>query len=279
MSEPVTRLFASITGGQVHYRRRIGAGTPVLFIHQTASSSRMWQAVMALLPPDWDLWAFDTPGFGASFTPPGAPGMDDYVAWWQEMIGVTGHGKVHLVGHHTGAAIALGLAAAHPLVVQSLLLSGPCVLEAHERDQFRQRLGKAFKPALSGAYLLQNWEYLRVGGAGADVALLHHELIDQLESWQARPHAYLAVWAQDQQSLLPHVTCPLALLSASDDLLYPYFDRACALRPDAAVFVLNGGANFAPSLNAAAFAAAVEQFCSNPPPGPRGGLATQPNHP
>jgi pimeloyl-ACP methyl ester carboxylesterase len=265
MSELVTRDYARISDGQVHYRRRTGTGTPIVFIHQTASSSRMWLAVMALLPPDRDLWAFDTPGFGASFKPDRAPGMDDYVEWWREMITIVGHDKVHLVGHHTGSAIALGIAAAYPLVVESLMLSGPCVLDAHEREHFRRKLGAAFKPGRSGAYLLQNWEYLRVGGAGDDVALLHREMIDQLESWEARPHAYLAVWTQDQRSILPLVKCRLALLSATDDVLYPYFDRARALRPDAVLFILQGGANFAPDLRPAEFAKAVEKFCNDAP--------------
>ena len=251
MSEPtaqVRRGYLDLADGQLHYLYRAGDGTPILFLHQTASSSEMWRAVMERLAVTNPLWALDTPGFGASFTPTGAPTMSNYVRWLAESADSIGGETIHFVGHHTGASIALDFAAAYPERVASLTLIGAAALSEEERQTFAGKLGAPFRPGRSGAYLLQNWEYLRVGGAGAQTRLLHREMIDMLRGWESRPHAYGAVWAQDTGALLDHVAAPLHLVTSRDDLLFSHFERTCALRPDARVTVLGGGANFAPDL-------------------------------
>jgi pimeloyl-ACP methyl ester carboxylesterase len=252
------RDYVDIADGQVHRVARAGHGTPVVFLHQTASSSRMWLATMAGVGVLNPLWALDTPGFGSSFDPVIEPGMGDYVGWLRNVFARCAIPKVHFVGHHTGASIALAFAIEYPDAVASLTLLGPAVLTSAEREHYAARLGAPFRPQRSGAYLLKNWEYLRVGGADADTGLLHREMIDMLRGWAARPHAYRAVWAQDTGEQLARVDCPLHLISSPDDLLFDQFTKACALRPDARSTVLSGGANFSPDLVTGELVAALE---------------------
>jgi len=255
----LSRGYLELNDGQLHVVRRAGEGVPIVFLHQTASSSRMWTKVMARLQNDRPLWALDTPGFGASFDPPNDPTMADYARWLGEAVDqLAGLGPVHLVGHHTGAAIALAYAAANPARVQSLTLFGPAALTQEERSHYASRLGAPFRPNRSGAYLLKNWEYLRAGGADRDVELLHREMMDMMRGWASRPHAYRAVWEQDVAERLRAVACPLHLVSSPDDLLFNLFDRTCAIRPDARVTILSGGANFAPDLKADEVASALD---------------------
>lgn len=245
----IPRGYIDLPDGQVHFARRDGSGAPILFLHQTASSGRMWHKVMAGLSAANPLWALDTPGFGNSFDPAIEPTMADYVGWLGQAIDrIAGDGAVHLVGHHTGGSIALAFAVAFPARVLSLTLFGPAVLSEAERAHYASRLGAPFRPGRSGAYLLQNWEYIRVGGADRDTRLLHREMIDMLRGWQSRPHAYRAVWAQDTGAQLRAVRCPLHLVTSPDDLLFDRFADTCAARPDARVTTLSGGANFAPDL-------------------------------
>ena len=65
--------YADTPDGQVHYRERPGDGTPIVLLHQTASSSVMWERVMRRYPPGRRLLALDTPGFGLSDAPPACP--------------------------------------------------------------------------------------------------------------------------------------------------------------------------------------------------------------
>ncbi|WP_336951523.1 alpha/beta fold hydrolase [Sphingobium aromaticivastans] len=248
MTNPIRKAYVDIDEGQIHYRLREGDGTPLLFLHQTASSSAMWEKVMARWPGGQPLYAIDTPGFGGSFDPEGAPDMARYRDWTAQIMDALGLSRAHLVGHHTGSAIALALAAAQPDRAASLAMIGASLLTPAEREAFGRKLGHAFPPNRSGAYLLKNWEYLRVGGADQDMALLHREMIDMLRAWAARPHAYGAVWAQDAGPLMQAIACPAVAITARDDILFPYLDRIAELRPDIPRVVLEKGSNFEPDL-------------------------------
>ena len=252
-----TKGYATITGGQVHYRLRPGDGVPVVLLHQTASSGAMWERVMAALPADRPLYALDTPGFGGSFDPPAGPSLDDYARWIGEAIAALGLARPHVVGHHTGASIAAALSMQQPDLCRSLALIGPGYADAAERAAMAQRFGKPFRPVRSGAYLLKNWEYLRVGGADADIALLHREMVDQLRAHATRPDAYAAVWQADSIAAFHAVRCPALIMAARDDVMFPSFERARAARPDIAAVELTGGANFEPDLVPGEVAAAL----------------------
>jgi len=261
----IRKAYVDLPEGQLHYRYIAGSeGLPVVFLHQTASSGRMWEKVMVQLTGAHPLYAFDTPGFGGSFDPPGAPGMVEYARWMLEAIDALGLERVHLVGHHTGAAIAIELAARAPDRIATLAMIGPNPLTVEERATFAGKLGAAFRPGRSGAYLLKNWEYLRTGGADADIALLHAEMVDMLRAWAARPHAYAAVWGQDFAALYACIACPMLIMAAPDDILFAFFERARRLRPDAAALVLERGANFEPDLAPGAVAEAIRQHIAQP---------------
>lgn len=256
----IRKGYADLADGQLHYRHRAGGGgTPVVFLHQTASSGRMWEKVMTRLDDARPLYALDTPGFGGSFDPENAPKLVDYTRWIAEAMDSLTIPRAHLVGHHTGAAIAIELTAQAPGRAATLTMIGPNPLTQEERAEFSARLGAAFRPVRSGAYLLKNWEYLRAGGANADIALLHAEMIDMLRAWQARPHAYAAVWEQDFSAAFARIACPMLIMAAPDDILFPYFGRARALRPDAMAVQLEKGANFEPDLNPDEVAAMISR--------------------
>lgn len=250
MAEPglIRKGYADIAAGQVHYRTRPGAGAAVLFLHQTASSAAMWEKVMALWPGPEALYAIDTPGFGGSFDPQSPPAMADYAGWIVETAAVLGLIRFHLVGHHTGAGIALQIATLRPELAASIALVGPSCLSPEERAAFAVKLGAPFRPSRSGAYLLKNWEYLRVGGADADIGLLHREMIDQLRAWTTRSDAYAAAWAQDGAALIARLACPTIAIAAPDDLLFPSLERVARLRPDIPCVTLAKGANYEPDL-------------------------------
>lgn len=240
--------YADIADGQVHYRLRPGDGLPVVFLHQTASSSAMWEKVMERWIAPHPLYAFDTPGFGGSFDPVEPPSMAVYARWIDEAMAALGITHAHLVGHHTGSGIAVQIASDRPALAASVAMIGASCLSADERQRFADKLGAPFRPVRSGAYLLKNWEYLRVGGADADIALLHREMTDQLRAWATRPDAYAAAWAQDQGALIAKLACPAIAISAKDDLLFTSLARVAAIRPDIRCVTLEAGANYEPDL-------------------------------
>jgi pimeloyl-ACP methyl ester carboxylesterase len=239
----VRKGYADIADGQVHYAQVAGDGAPIVFIHKTVSTYRMWLPVMAALPAGHAMIAFDTPGFGESFDPAEPVDMPQYAAWIGESMRALGIGPAHVVGHHTGAAIALELAVMAPELFLSVGLIGPLPLSSEERAESAEKYGTAFAPRAGGGHMLDALAY--IVGAGADsVELQNREMSAMLRSWQTRSWTYDAVWRQDHATLLKEVTVPLALQCAPDDSLWPVFQRACDLRPDALAITLSGGKNY-----------------------------------
>ncbi len=255
------KAYIDLAEGQMHYCMMPGDGIPCLFLHQTASSYKMWLKVMALLArTGLPMFALDTPGFGGSFDPEGPTSMPRYAGWVAEAMAVIGIDRAHIIGHHTGAAIATELAASRPDLAASVTLIGPLALTEEQRVESAKQFGAPFLPEKTGRYLLDNWNYLAFGEEVADPLLIHRETADMLRAYAARPHAYGAVWKQDFVAAYRKIACPLQILCAPDDVLFPMFDRAREIRPDAVAHVLPGGGNFEPDLAADATAGAIASF-------------------
>jgi pimeloyl-ACP methyl ester carboxylesterase len=240
----IEKAYIRVKEGQIHLSQRTGSGIPIVFVHQTASSSKMWHKVMGRSELRNPLVAFDTPGFGGSFDVTVPPTIADYAAWLSEAMEELGIERAHLVGHHTGASIATQLAADFPGKVVSLTVIGPPALTEDERLEFSKVIGRPFTPTASGAHLLETWEYLRVGGAVVDLQLWHRELCDTLLAWQSRAYAYAAVWQHDFPAVLKKVNCPVLAMAAQDDMLHAYVERCAQILPDIKTVTLPEGSNF-----------------------------------
>ncbi len=256
----ILKAYANIPAGQIHYRYLQGPGVPIVCLHQTASSSAMWVKVMERLAGKRRFIALDTPGFGGSFDPPQRPPtMRAYAEWLREALDAIGVAQFHLLGHHTGVCIGAELAAKYSERVLSLAMIGPVPLTRAEREEFRQHYSTPFSPDVDGAYLKTTWDYLATLGAHHDLGLHHRELLDTARAYMGRFMAYSNVWDQDWTALYQQLRCPLLLMCAEDDVLYPFFGRAREIRPDAKVASVKG-ANFEPDLDPEGVAGAVDRF-------------------
>ncbi|WP_340539135.1 alpha/beta fold hydrolase [Nocardioides sp. GXZ039] len=232
--------------GQVHYRWVGEDGPVVVLLHQTASSSRMYERFMAAMPSGYRLIALDTPGFGASDPYAAQPSTAQLVAALAEAVAALGHDRYHLLGHHTGAALACEWAAGHGEAVRSLAMIGGLAMGAEARANWLAGVSDAPLSA-DGAHLLRAWE--RVAGIDAvpvasppDVDLRHREAVDVLIASPRWPEAYRAVFSQDFEAHLERVGCPALLMSGTEDILWPYFEATAASKPDMRTDVLPGGA-------------------------------------
>jgi pimeloyl-ACP methyl ester carboxylesterase len=102
------------------------AGDIVVLLHSSASSSRQWQGVMAMLRGSYRLLAPDFHGYGETpaWRGPSAFSLSDEVALIETAL--RGYqAPVHLVGHSYGGAVALRYALQYPHKLRSLLLIEP----------------------------------------------------------------------------------------------------------------------------------------------------------
>ena len=247
MSNSIVKSYVSTNNGQIHFRERAGRrpeNETIVFLHQTASSSLMYQAMMESFPEGHRLVALDTPGFGGSFDPEGEPTMAEYGAMLSEALNGLGIDHCHLFGHHTGASIAVEMATVEPGRYATIAMIGPVVLTPEERGAFGDIYPKDFAIKQDGSHVKKMWDYVEELGADS-VQLTHREFVDTARAWEGHLKVYRQIWDQDFGALFAKLTMPILIMCSPDDVLWGVFDRAKELRPDATAVTL-GGSNFQP---------------------------------
>lgn len=218
-STVVRRAYASVDGRQVHYRHSGDRDKPVLLLlHQTPSSSAMYEPLMSRLSDRFFLLAPDTPGFGSS-DPVAGPltvaGLADVLAGFLATLGVE---SCALMGHHTGAAIAVQLAHDCPGLVAAMALSGPTLLTEQQKAVLPESVSP-FAVDDEGGHLTGMWQRLRGKDAAADPALTQRELLSAFACGDAYQGSYRAVCAQDFAGQLEDIACPVLVFAGDADTL------------------------------------------------------------
>ncbi|WP_159983121.1 MULTISPECIES: alpha/beta fold hydrolase [unclassified Novosphingobium] len=106
--------------------RRQGAGIPLVLVHGFGGSRHDWQPLIAALPADRPLIAYDQRGFGESQGEPGTPfsHADDLLA----LLSALDMPQADLCGMSLGGASALNFALDHPERVRRLILVSPLMV-------------------------------------------------------------------------------------------------------------------------------------------------------
>lgn len=254
--------YVDISQGQIHYRSKEGSGTPIICFHQTASSSAMFEKFAAAYNGPEPIYALDTPGFGGSFDPEGMPTMADYASMLGDAIKALGFAEVHLFGHHTGASLAIEIATSNPELVASLMMIGPVVLTAEERQAFGGVYPQPFELKADGSHLQTMWDYVESIGGNSSLELHHREMVDTARAWEGHIKVYSKIWDQDFSALYERVSVPMLIMCAQKDILWPMFERAKEMRPDATAVEIPGS-NFQPDEAPADVANAVKSYVTN----------------
>jgi haloalkane dehalogenase len=232
VSGPARRGYLDLAHGQIHYREAGRADAPLLvLLHQTPSSSAMYEPLIAALAARYRVLAPDTPGFGLSDPLPQGFTIAAAAAALGAAVRQLHDGPACWFGHHTGAALALQLAHDHPQQVTRLALSGPCLLD----DALRQRLptlAASVPIAADGSHLLTLWQRMVAKDAAAPPALWQREVLAAAAAGSAYPEAYRAVVAVDTAAQLRALRCPTLVLAGTLDPLYGQLDAACRLLAD-----------------------------------------------
>jgi len=120
------RVHRDVTASGVRLRvAEEGEGPPILMLHGLLVDHTTWDGVTSLLRSDFKVVAPDLPGFGESEKPPPQRfpyGVDTFVEAVADLYAGLDLGRVAVVGHGLGGAVALTLAARHPELVERLAL-------------------------------------------------------------------------------------------------------------------------------------------------------------
>lgn len=253
--------------GQLHYARcDAGMGLPVLLAHQTPRSWDEYRDVLPLLGREYDTIAADTPGFGASdLDPHEGDSIEHYAEGLTRVIDGLGLRRVALVGHHTGALVALEVAARFPTRLRAVVLSSAPLRSADERAAALAGPGiDDVEERPDGSHLAELWSRRRDFYPPGRPDLLHRFVADALRVGGRAEEGHRAVnryAAPERAADVRRAGLPvLVLVGASDPYAYPMLPRWREALPGADVEVLATGMVPLPDQLPVAFAAAVTGF-------------------
>jgi len=253
------RRFCPTALGLVHY---VVAGPPdglpVVLLHQTPRSCDEFAEVLALLASAHRVLAIDTIGYGCSDRVATQPSMADYANGVRDVLDHANLPAATLVGHHTGAFIALEVAASYPARVSALVLSGPVFMD----DAARAVLAPWFvqwHPSADGQHLHDKWS--RLGRWISDPSLRQRLLADVFRAGETSEQGHLAILDYPMADRLPLIRARVLLLYGRQDPFahIAQSQRFAALLPATTAVELDGGV-FLPTEHPAAYAHAVREF-------------------
>jgi haloalkane dehalogenase len=255
----IKKAYVDIADGQIHYYEGGDGDTPIIFLHQNTSGGKMFLNTMATLLPDHRCIAFDLPGFGGSFEPPEFDSISALTTWTLAAIDALAIERFHVFGCHTGAGMAAELGTLIPDRVASVMMLGPLLLTPEQAAPYREQFSGSAAPDHDARYLKETWDYLYRLGGDLDIAMMNDEFWQALRAWRVRGAVYRCVWDYPFDEFIKKLNCPVLLLSAPDDVLYPAFLNTKAALP-AATAVEVKGANFETHIDPEGVGDAVRAF-------------------
>lgn len=182
--------------------------TTVVLLHSSASSARQWDALARILAPHAEVHAVDLHGHGhrAAWTGPAPLTLADEAGPVDALIART-RGRVHLVGHSYGGAVALDVARRHPGAIASLSVYEPVLLRMLQAEAAGSPEWQAFATAAARVEAAVRGSRLDEAAAGF------------IDYWSG-PGSWSRLGAAGQASIAARMPCIArqfdALLAAAD---------------------------------------------------------------
>ena len=248
----------------MHYYDAGGASVPLLLLHQSPTSAIDFAGTFpAFAAAGVRVVAPDLPGMGMSDAPPAPPAIEDFAEAVFAVMDAAGVASAAVLGHHTGAQVALAMAVARPERVGSLVLYGAPVMDAAQRGEHWRRIvpsereAGAFRPQPGGAHLTGIFARLE---ALFGLKVAQRMLISRLLAGPQLWYGHNAALTHDMAPNLVASRHPLLLVTHGGEMLDANTRAAERLRPDAELATLPLQCANAMDADPAAFVAVVADY-------------------
>lgn len=218
-ASPVVREYRPMRWGQIHLHRTTpstadGMRPPVVLLHQSPLSGRMFSELLPRLGDDRLVFALDTPGYGESDPPPAITGIGDYAEAMHDVIAELKE-PVDLVGYHTGALIAAEYAARYPNEVRRLVLVSVPLFPVERRKQLRT----TSQLVEDGSHLLTEWKStMSVRPSGQTLEQAARIVAEKMRAGSRAGWAMAAVATWKAEERLPAIAVPTTIIRPRDGL-------------------------------------------------------------
>jgi pimeloyl-ACP methyl ester carboxylesterase len=268
-SMPIERRFVRTKRARIHVATA-GQGEPLLLLHQTPRSWDEFRDALPLLGQSYHAIAMDTVGFGDSDAlPVGEDSIESWTACAFDLLDALGISQIVPVGHHTGAAIAIEMAAARPERVRALVLSAPPYVDAARRAVAPgKKVIDEVRPSSDGAHLLELWRMRQPDYPAGDTTLLERFMVDALKAGRLAAEGHRVVGRYVMEPRLPLVRCPTLVISpAADPHAHPVAGNVTGAIAGAELIEIAGGMVPFPDQMPEVFAATILGFLDRIIPG------------
>jgi 3-oxoadipate enol-lactonase len=150
-------------------------GLPVVFANSLGTDFRIWDAVVALLPPGLRILRYDMRGHGLSDAPPGDYAMGDLVAEAAALMEGAGFRDAVFVGLSIGGIVAQGISAGRPDLVRAVVLSNTAA-KIGTKASWRDRIATVRRSGIEAIAdsILEKWF----------TPSFHKSRADELAAWR-----------------------------------------------------------------------------------------------
>jgi pimeloyl-ACP methyl ester carboxylesterase len=215
------RTYVDTPWGQVHYRSG-GTGEPLLLLHSSSGSSRVFRRLMMLMDGHRCI-APDLAGFGESAPMPAGASIEEVAAHVVSFLDAIGIERAHVFGLHSGNKVAAAMAANWPARVARLVIAGMThslvVDRAHRNDAVLRYAGRSDAGSNDDAQVRKDLcgkldkvlhdPYVPLTSSGTpDVERLAVEILDTVQARDGANLMYPANLAFDLAETLKRVAAP-----------------------------------------------------------------------
>jgi pimeloyl-ACP methyl ester carboxylesterase len=207
------KAYVDTPFGQLHYAS-LGEGPVLLLLHQTPRSHDEFREVQPLLAVGRRVVAMDMLGFGMSAPLPAPQRVEQYAAGAFALLDALGVATATVLGHHTGAVVALEMAASAPDRVSALILSSTPWTGPEYREGHTAAVDNVSR-AEDGSHLTELWRLRQPYYPTGRPDLLERFVRDALAADPAEGHRACGRYVMEDRAGL--VTAPVLLLGSSAD--------------------------------------------------------------
>lgn len=215
---PVATLDSAII-----YYETAGEGFPLILLHGIGSNSRSWRLQLAGLSPDFNVIAWDAPGYGRSPDPAPAiqPCMRFYAGRLRQMLDSLGLKRIFLLGHSTGGVMAQEFYRAYPHYVRALILADTRCVAPQTGLEERLNSIRSMPPA---QLAVERAPKLLSRNAAPDLV---REVISIMS--EVRPRGYefaaIALAESDTRDVVRNLRVPALLIWGAEDEITPLWEK------------------------------------------------------
>jgi pimeloyl-ACP methyl ester carboxylesterase len=264
----VERSFVVTPSGRIHIAFA-GFGAPVLLLHQTPRSWDEFRDVLPLLGRHYRVIAMDTVGYGDSDPlPDGQASIENWAKAAHQLLARLGIGRAAIIGHHTGTAIGVEIAAAYPEYVAALVLSASPYVDEARRMEARDdgHVIDHAVPRVDGGHLAELWSMRQPFYPPDRVDLMERFIVDALKAGSRAAEGHRVVDRYEMETRLPLVRCPtLVIAPTADPHAHPHAPKVAAAIAGSTLVKIEDGMVPLPDQKPEEFSAVIHRFLAAQP--------------